>query len=137
MHYRAGSVLVQNKSIVSTGYNGTPIGTLNCNEGGCEACNRGDEFEDCICIHAEMNALLEAGRPKATGGSLYCTHFPCIDCAKSIIQTGIQRLVYSRIDTVNQMIEQLLTDAGILIFWKPPAIVADVQISESLAPSSE
>lgn len=59
----------------------------------------------------EMNALLEASGSKTTGGSLYYTHFNSIDCAKSIIQSGIQILVYSRIDTVNQVIEQLLSDA--------------------------
>ncbi|CAG9329880.1 DCD1_3 [Blepharisma stoltei] len=137
MNYRSGCVLVQNKSIISTGYNGTPTNTLNCNEGGCDACNRGEDTEDCICIHSEMNALLEAGRQKASGGTIYCTHFPCLGCAKSILQSGIVRVVYSRIDSLNSTIEQLFINAGVQVAWKPPAIVADIQISENLAPTND
>ena len=95
MKRRVGCVLIQEKRVISTGYNGTPRHLKNCNEGGCE-CNPNDEKEEiivlraagarcnaghaagvslstCLCIHAEENALLEAGRERIRGGSiLYC-----------------------------------------------------------------
>ena len=53
-------------------YNGTPLGLTNCNEGGCTRCNGSDECESCLCLHAEENALLEAGRERVEGATLYC-----------------------------------------------------------------
>ena len=87
MKRRVGAVLVSNKRVVSTGYNGTPRGMRNCNEGGCGRCNSttvssmttglngaitpvksGVGLEECLCLHAEENALLEAGRERAGAG---------------------------------------------------------------------
>ena len=69
MKRRVGCVLTQNNRIISTGYNGTPRGVRNCNEGGCPRCNdagntSGQGLDTCLCIHAEENALLEAGRSR-------------------------------------------------------------------------
>lgn len=77
MKRRVGCVLVREKRVISTGYNGTPRGLKNCNEGGCGRCNSGTGggvgLSTCLCIHAEENALLEAGRERVGGGStLYC-----------------------------------------------------------------
>lgn len=96
MKRRVGAILVREKRIVSTGYNGTPRGMRNCNEGGCTRCNRGEErgggcessaaktsnarsdspslaVHLCVCLHAEENALLEAGRERVgTNATLYC-----------------------------------------------------------------
>ena len=91
MKRRVGAILVRNKRIVATGYiftlpscfylstchlfssyNGTPLGLKNCNEGGCAHCNGLNERESCLCLHAEENALLEAGRERVTGATLYC-----------------------------------------------------------------
>lgn len=94
MKRRVGAVLVREKRVVSTGYNGTPRGVRNCGEGGCTRCNSGGDgfgggqegvtlrgmgegMEECLCLHAEENALLEAGRERVSGGSiegatLYC-----------------------------------------------------------------
>ena len=84
-----GSVIVNDFRIVSTGYNGTPFGYTNCNQGGCERCNSmepsGSRLEECMCIHAEQNAVIEAGRVKANGATIYCTLSPCLTCSKSII----------------------------------------------------
>lgn len=67
-----GCVIVNDKRIVSTGYNGTPFGMPNCKDGGCERCNKmtpsGVGLEECLCIHAEQNAVIEAGRAKCNGG---------------------------------------------------------------------
>lgn len=96
-----GAVIVNDFRIVSTGYNGTPFGSVNCNEGGCERCNSfvasGAKLDECLCIHAEENAVIESGRAKANGGTIYVTLSPCLTCAKTIIQAGIKRIVYSRL----------------------------------------
>lgn len=80
------------KVVLSTGYNGTPRGMVNCTEGGCSRCNStstlskqmsapvrsGMDMEECLCLHAEENALLEAGRERAgagSGGTLYCNTY--------------------------------------------------------------
>jgi len=66
MKRAVGSVIVQDKRIVAAGYNGTPFGIKNCNEGGCARCNSmtasGAGLDTCYCIHAEENAVIEAGR---------------------------------------------------------------------------
>ena len=77
MKRRVGAVLVREKRVISTGYNGTPRGLANCNEGGCRRCNSGDGsgigLNVCLCLHAEENALLEAGRERVGGSAvLYC-----------------------------------------------------------------
>ena len=77
MKRRVGAILVRNNRIVSTGYNGTPRGLRNCNEGGCERCNgkarSGEALDECLCLHAEENALLEAGRERVGEEAvLYC-----------------------------------------------------------------
>ncbi|KAI9875716.1 MAG: Deoxycytidine monophosphate (dCMP) deaminase [Pleopsidium flavum] len=77
MKRRVGCVLVREKRVISTGYNGTPRNIKNCTEGGCPRCNDGHGagvgLSTCLCIHAEENALLEAGRERIREGSiLYC-----------------------------------------------------------------
>jgi len=80
MKRRVGCVLVVDSRVVSTGYNGTPRGLRNCADGGCARCNGrvscGVALDECLCLHAEENALLEAGRERASsgplGGVLYC-----------------------------------------------------------------
>jgi dCMP deaminase len=100
MKRAVGAVIVNDLRIVSTGYNGTPFGCINCNEGGCERCNAnvasGQRLDECLCIHAEENAVIEAGRAKAMGGTIYVTLSPCLTCSKSVIQAGIKRIVYNR-----------------------------------------
>lgn len=59
-------------------YNGTPRGLLNCNEGGCTRCNHGAHEDACLCLHAEENALLEAGRERIDGATLYCNTYAII-----------------------------------------------------------
>ena len=93
-----GSVIVKNNHIISTGYNGTPKGITNCNEGGCKRCNdysikTGEKLDHCICLHAEENAILHANI-SLEDCDLYCTHRPCIGCMKRIIQVGIKRIYY-------------------------------------------
>lgn len=78
MKRRVGAVLVRNNRVLSTGYNGTPRGLVNCADGGCSRCNGaaagGTALSECLCLHAEENALLECGRERggADGTVLYC-----------------------------------------------------------------
>jgi len=93
-----GSVIAKENRVISTGYNGTPVGLPNCNAGGCARCNgdarQGTELDRCVCLHAEESALLEAGRALTQGATVYTTHFPCQLCTRKIIQSGIVRIVY-------------------------------------------
>jgi dCMP deaminase len=97
---KVGAVIVKQKTIISTGYNGTPIGVKNCFEGGCPRClsdvEPGQGYDTCICVHAEANAILLAARHgNATdGGVLYTTLRPCFSCLKEAVQAGIREIVY-------------------------------------------
>lgn len=87
---QVGSVIVKDSRIISMGYNGTISGSLNCNECIDKEFTRDNhsEWSDSHEIHAEMNGL------SVNGCTLYCTHEPCDQCLKNIIQSGIERIVY-------------------------------------------
>lgn len=99
---RVGAVLVLKDRIISTGYNGTPEGMKNCDEGGCDRCARRESFESgrgydvCVCVHAEQNALLSAARfgIPVEGADLYTTTRPCFGCMKELLQVGVQKVYY-------------------------------------------
>jgi len=97
---KVGALIVKQRNIISTGYNGTPIGVKNCFEGGCPRCasdvEPGQGYDTCICVHAEANAMLLAARHgNATeGGVLYTTLRPCFSCLKEAVQAGIEEIVY-------------------------------------------
>lgn len=98
---KVGAVIVKNKQIVATGYNGTPSGLAHCAETGClrEQLNvpSGKMHELCRGIHAEQNAVVQAAYHgvSVNGGTLYCTHQPCVVCTKILINAGIERIVYA------------------------------------------
>ena len=89
---------MRNKRIISTGYNGTPIGTINCFHGGCRICDNSEKMNtivlSCNCIHAEYSCIIEAGIQATPDSTLYTTRLPCLWCAKVIIQARIKTLVY-------------------------------------------
>ena len=98
---KIGAVIVKNKRIMTTGYNGAPAGLKTCKERG--QCMRrqlgiqsGTRAELCYAIHAEQNAIIQAAKLGVSidGATLYCTHQPCSVCAKMIINAGITRVVY-------------------------------------------
>lgn len=100
---RVAAVVVKNKRVIATGYNGTPEGMTNCIDGGCLRCKNpdgrfvsGTGYDLCICVHAEQNALLSAARfgISVEGADLYTTMQPCFGCAKEIAQAKIGRVVY-------------------------------------------
>ncbi|KAJ7161413.1 cytidine deaminase-like protein [Mycena crocata] len=118
MKRRVGAVLVRDNRILATGYNGTPRGITNCNEGGCIQCNGtsypGNIAYECVCLHAEENALLEAGRERVGLGSvLYCNTCPCLKCTIKIIQTGVKTVVYNLSYKVDDASAKLLAEAGV------------------------
>jgi dCMP deaminase len=99
---RVGAVVVQDRRIVSTGYNGTPENMPNCSEGGCHRCSErasypaGTGYDLCICVHAEQNALLAAARfgIAVSGATLYTTMRPCFGCTKEMLQAGVREVFY-------------------------------------------
>ena len=96
-----GAVIVKNKRILTTGYNGAGCGITSCKERG-ECLRRklniasGTRAEVCYAVHAEQNAIIQAAKLglSVDGATLYCTHQPCVLCAKMIINSGIKRVVY-------------------------------------------
>lgn len=119
MKRRVGCVLVHNARIISTGYNGTPRGLVNCNEGGCPRCNAtgnsgGVSLSTCLCLHAEENALLEAGRERIREGAvLYCDTCPCLTCSVKIAQVGVKEVVYSQSYNMDDASRRVLREAGV------------------------
>lgn len=103
MSAKKGAILVKNKMIISTGYNGSPKKIKHCTAGGCQRCTsrhlgkiRSGEFtEPCICCHAEENAIVQAAfNGVSTEGSvMYTTFTPCTNCAKLIINAGILEVI--------------------------------------------
>jgi dCMP deaminase len=95
---KVGAVIVREKQIVSTGYNGAPQGMPHCLDLGCarEGIPSGTRSELCRGAHAEQNAINFAARfgISIEGSTLYATHLPCSWCAKSIINAGVSRVVY-------------------------------------------
>lgn len=96
-----GALIVKDKRIMTTGYNGAPSGIQSCVEKG--KCLRremniqsGTHHELCYAIHAEQNAILQAARLgiSVKDATLYCTHQPCVICSKMIVNAGITRVVY-------------------------------------------
>jgi dCMP deaminase len=104
-----GCLIVKNNKIIASGYNGAPKGMEHCTEAGCL-------IKDNHCtriIHAEANALLQAGRD-AEGATLYCTCLPCEICFKLCIQAGINRVVYDE-DYNKQDLVYWINNGGIIV----------------------
>lgn len=138
MRRQVGCVLVREKRVMSTGYNGTPRHITNCNEGGCPRCNSstggGKGLDTCLCIHAEENALLEAGRERIGGGAvLYCNTCPCLTCTIKIVQVGITEVVYSKGYHMDVAAANLFREAGVQLrqFSPPKEGLVDLRDEQS------
>ncbi|KAK1996880.1 hypothetical protein LX36DRAFT_750121 [Colletotrichum falcatum] len=127
MKRRVGAVLVgREKRVISTGYNGTPRGLRNCSDGGCARCNAGNSsgvgLSTCLCIHAEENALLEAGRERIRDGAvLYCDTCPCLTCSIKICQVGIEEVVYAHGYSMDTETAAVFAQAGVRLRQYIPA----------------
>lgn len=106
------------KRILSTGYNGAPIGLKHCEEVGCLreklGVPSGQRHELCRGLHAEQNAIVQAANSGISikGGTIYVTDQPCVLCAKMIINAGIKRVVFSG-DYPDELSTNMLQEAGI------------------------
>ena len=113
-----GAIVVKDKRILSTGYNGAPAGIKHCFETGCLreklSIASGKNHELCRGIHAEQNAIIQAAYHGVSikGASLFCTNLPCSICAKMIINAGINRICYASGYT-DSMSKEMLDEAGI------------------------
>jgi dCMP deaminase len=113
-----GAVIVKDKRILSTGYNGAPSGITHCSEVGClrDQLNvpSGEKHELCRGIHAEQNAIIQAAFHGVSikGATLYCTNQPCSICAKMIINAGIKNIFYQE-GYDDSMSRQMLKDADV------------------------
>jgi len=114
-----GAILVKDRQIISTGYNGTPKGIKNCNEGGCPRCmsfaDSGKDLGECLCVHAEENAIVQAAYNGVSikGSTLYTTFCPCSYCAKSIVNAGIRKVVYRERYGMDEVTTALFKEAGV------------------------
>ena len=121
MRRNVGAVIVQDKHIIATGYNGAPKGIPHCEEvGGClrEKMNvpSGERHELCRALHAEQNAIIQAATlaQSIEGASIYITNQPCVICAKMIINAGIKRIVVKE-GYPDSLAVDLLAEAGLKI----------------------
>jgi dCMP deaminase len=121
MKRQVAAVVVSEKRIISTGYNGTPRGVKNCNEGGCPRCNgfseSGRNLEECLCSHGEENAIVQASYHGIAirDATLYTTYSPCLMCSKMIINAGIRKVVYNEAYPLNDTATAMLKEAGVTL----------------------
>lgn len=117
---KIGAVIVRDKRILTTGYNGAPAGIQSCVERG--TCLRrdmdiasGTKHELCYAIHAEQNAIIQAAKLGIAieGATLYCSHQPCVICSKMIVNAGISRVVYCH-PYPDEFAVRILSEANIL-----------------------
>ena len=113
-----GAIIVKDKRILTTGYNGAPTGIRHCLEVGClrETMNipSGERHELCRGIHAEQNAIIQAAYHGVSvkDAILYCTNQPCAICAKMIINAGIKKIYYQS-GYADALSQEMLSEAGV------------------------
>jgi dCMP deaminase len=121
MKRKVAAIIVKDMRVVSTGYNGTPRGAKNCNEGGCPRCNgmaeSGTALDECLCCHGEENAITQAAYHGTSlkGSTLYTTFAPCLLCTKMIINSGIAEVVYNQEYPLNEKALSLLKECGVVL----------------------
>jgi dCMP deaminase len=124
MSAKKGAIIVKDKMIISTGYNGSPKGIKHCSEGGCKRCTlrhlgkmkSGVYKEPCICCHSEENAIVQAAYNGVSTNDavMYCTYTPCVTCAKMIINSGIKKVI-TKIDYPDDLGKELLKQSGVVV----------------------
>ena len=117
---QVGAILVVDRRILATGYNGAPSGVPHCEETGClreqMAVPSGERHELCRGLHAEQNAIIQAAKygARIAGATLYTTHRPCSLCAKMAINAGVKRIV-CREDYPDDLGKELLRAGGVRV----------------------
>ncbi|OGX11116.1 MAG: cytidine deaminase [Omnitrophica bacterium RIFOXYB12_FULL_50_7] len=121
MKRKIAAVIVKDKRIISTGYNGTPRGIKNCSDGGCSRCTAidasGKDLGECLCSHGEENAIVQAAYHGVSvkGATLYTTFSPCLMCTKMIINSGIGEVVFQGNYPFLEIALKLLEQAGVTV----------------------
>lgn len=121
---RVGALLVRDRRILATGYNGPPSGLPHCEEAGCLREQRGiasgERQELCRGLHAEQNAIIQGALHGVSvrGSALYCTTQPCVICAKMLINAGVERVVYQG-DYADELSLEMLEQAGVEVVKVP------------------
>lgn len=116
---KVAAIVVKDLRIISTGYNGTPRGVKNCNEGGCPRCNSfaasGTKLDECTCSHGEENAIVQSSYHGVSlkNSTIYTTFSPCMTCAKMIINAGITEVIYNVDYPLAEAAASMLEEAGI------------------------
>ena len=117
---QVGAVLVKDKNILATGYNGAPSGVAHCLDVGCLReqlqIPSGERHELCRGLHAEQNAIIQAAKhgTNINGAILYCTTMPCIICSKMVINAGIKRVVYEG-GYPDELAAEMIREAGVQV----------------------
>jgi len=121
---QVGTVMVRDKQILTTGYNGVPRGITHCTPENClrsvKDIPSGQQQELCRGLHAEQNAIIQAALHGVStkDATLYCTHKPCILCAKMLINAGVVRIVYQDFYP-DPLADEMLEEAGIeMCIWE-------------------
>ena len=115
-----GAILVKDKRILASGYNGAPSGLKHCEEVGClradSSIPSGERHELCRGLHAEQNAIIQAANHGISikGSILYCTNKPCVICTKMIINAGIKKIYYEE-GYDDPLSDRMLAEAGLEI----------------------
>ena len=118
--HSVGAVIVKDRIILGTGYNGAPRGLRHCEEVGCvrkeNNIESGTRHELCRGVHAEQNAVIQGAYfgVSIKGGTVYTTNFPCVLCAKILLNAGIEEIVYLNA-YVDELSKQILDEAGIKV----------------------
>ena len=115
-----GAVIVKDKQVLSTGYNGAPKDLPHCSEVGCRreelGIESGTRHELCRGVHAEQNAVIQAAvfGVSVNGATLYSTHHPCVLCVKILINAGIERVVYKE-GYPDDLAQEILNESDMII----------------------
>ncbi|MGH9417221.1 MAG: deaminase [Terriglobales bacterium] len=118
---KVAAIIVRDRRIISTGYNGTPRGVANCNQGGCPRCSglaaSGTRLDECVCSHGEENAIVQAAYHGIAikDSVLYTTLSPCLQCTKMIINAGIREVVYNAQYPLHETSQRILAQAGVTL----------------------
>ncbi len=118
LRHHVGAVIVRDRQILTTGYNGAASGVKDCLKLGClrneKGIPSGERHEICRAIHAEQNAIIQAGLhgTDVSGSTIYCTHSPCILCAKMIVNTKIKQFVTCG-NYADKSFKSLFKEAGV------------------------
>ncbi|MEM2944026.1 MAG: cytidine/deoxycytidylate deaminase family protein [Methanomassiliicoccales archaeon] len=117
---QVGAVIVKEKRVLATGYNGAPRGLKHCAEVGCVRVQNnvesGTRHELCRGVHAEQNAIIQAAYfgVSIKGGTIYTTNFPCVLCAKMLVNAGIEEVVYKD-EYIDELSKNILNESKVRV----------------------